>query len=331
MRCWAARAAAPTSASGMASCRQCVGPAERGCCVALIPLQRRQNDATSIFPLRSLAHSLSWSVQRDLPLPSERGGPRCTPGISVPLAPASRRQLAALLRGEASEAQLLRDEGAGGEAGSAALHPLVWLLRGDLCSSSPLQLRDVPSGPADPVWSAWMACNASLLPSSQPAPPDMLLPGASLGGGASMAQQRRLAATAALGRVGSSTADWWRLGCWAVNASGDPLPPPAEAQGTAECGSGFAGPRWVACGACAGCAACQQVVLLMPYLCTVRASPSPFPTRACADCRLVAVLERVQGGILGATLSRYGVAGLCECAVQGAQVARAAAGLQAAF
>lgn len=27
-------------------------------------------------------------------------------------------------------------------------------------------------------------------------------------------------------------------------------------------------------------------------------------------CRLVAVLERVQGGIIGQTLSRYGVAGL---------------------
>lgn len=238
----------------------------------------------------ALAHSLSWSVQRDLPLASERGGPLCWPGISVPLAPASRRQLAALLRGEASEAQLLRDDdGAGGEAGSAALHPLVWLLRGDLCSSSPLQLRDVPSDAADPIWSAWMACNASLLPSNEPARQAMLQPGASLSSGGSMAQQRRLAATAAQGHVGSSTADWWRLGCWPVNASGDPLLPPAEAQATAECGSGYTGPRWGAgwrlwwvCGVRAGRPAdaelCRSAFPPTPCVCLLQA-------RGCARAR----------------------------------------------
>ena len=184
-------------------------------------------------------------MQRDLPLPSERGGPLCTPGVSIPLSPASRRQLAALLRGEGSEAQLLRDDGAGGEAGTAALHPLVWLLRGDTCSSSRLQLRDAQSGTgAPPIWSAWVACNASLLPSPAPARHGARLPDAGFSGGTGVAQQRRLAATHAQGRADSSTADWWQLGCWAVNASGSPLPP-AEMQDAAVCGSGFVGPRCV--------------------------------------------------------------------------------------
>ena len=53
------------------------------------------------------------------------------------------------------------------------------------------------------------------------------------------------------------------------------------------------------------CAAVSVVHALWKYTwCAQRDS------YVCRCCRLVAVLERVQGGIIGQTLSRYGVAGL---------------------
>lgn len=202
-----------------------------------------------LCPARSFCPcSLGWSVKRDLPLPSEHGGPLCTAQLSVPLAPGSRRQLAGLLQGESSTAQLLRSDDSG-EASSAALYPLAWLLRGDLCVSSPLQLRDVlaGSGSGAPDWSTqWVACNASLLPS---AAGESWGPAFSGTGsqGAGVAQQRRLAANAWSGggssKLGSSMASWWQLDCWAVNASSDPLQA-VEQQGTAQCGGDYAGPRY---------------------------------------------------------------------------------------
>lgn len=226
-------------------------------------------------------------MARDLPLPSEHGGPLCHGSVDIPLAPGSRRQLAAVLQGEADTAPLLRLNASGQGASSAALYPQAWLLRGDECASSPLQLRDVFGGggggtPAGaPDWSTrWVACNASLQPLPAPPAPSPPPPGLALpGSGADSGSLRRLASAAgSSGEAGSSTARWWRLDCWAVNASGDPVPPAqpeAAATPTAECDGSYAGPR------------------------------------------LVALLERVQAGVLGATLSRYGVAGLYTVVVLG--------------
>lgn len=189
--------------------------------------------------------SLGWSIERDLPPPSEHGGPLCQGSADIPLAPDSRRQLAAVLRGEAAAAQLLRPDTSSEETGdTTALYPLLWLLRGDLCASQPLHLREVLGDDSGSLaWgSQWVACNASLQPPPQPTPGaaaaavELVLAGGSHGG----AQQRRLAAAS---EAGGSAATWWQLGCWAVNATGHPVEP---LRGVAQCSGGFGGPRWAA-------------------------------------------------------------------------------------
>lgn len=203
------------------------------------------------------------------------GGPLCAGSFSIPLAPASQRQLAAVLQGEAASAQLLRTANATSEEGSPALYPLVWLLRGDLCVGAPLG-EVHGSGAGGVAWAShWVACNASLLPPPSGAAGLGVL---SLGAGGSGARQRALAASpgGGHGEAGSSAARWWQLACSVVNATGDPVPAQQEQEPpTAGCSAGYGGPR------------------------------------------LVAVLERVQGGLLGQTLSRYGVAGLYTVVVLG--------------
>ena len=190
----------------------------------------------------------------------------CHGGLQIPLAPESQGQLAALLRGEADSAQLLRANttvsssgGAAASPGIAALYPLVWLLRGDICSSRPLSKRDIASGGRSGGgtgggggqldWAKqWVACNASLLPVPDEAagPPDAT----------SALQMRRLAGRPgaagwadAGGGSGNSTASWWRLDCAPVDAGGRPLGQQEEAA-AAECSAAFAGPRWAAAGCC---------------------------------------------------------------------------------
>ena len=97
--------------------------------------------------------------------------PASTAGRSARAAPTSRwrptraAQLAAVLRGEAAAAQLLRPDTSSEETGdTTALYPLLWLLRGDLCASQPLHLREVLGDDSGSLaWgSQWVACNASL-------------------------------------------------------------------------------------------------------------------------------------------------------------------------
>ena len=168
------------------------------------------------------------------------GGPLCAASTSIPLAPASQRQLAAVLHGEAPSAQLLRLN-VTGEA-TPALYPLLWLLRGDACVGAPLQLRDVlPSEPAGQWAGLWTACNASLLPlpSKEGPAPQLEGPGSTSG---SAAQQRRLAAAGGGHAAAATVARWWQLSCWAINGTAGPAEQPQEL-GVADCGAGFGGPR----------------------------------------------------------------------------------------
>jgi len=170
----------------------------------------------------------------------------CTGSISIPLDPTSQHQLAAVLRGSAPSAQLLRTNASG--PATAALYPLVWLLRGDACVGPPLQLRDVlPAAPGGQGWSGlWAACNASLLPLASSAE------GAALGlhrgssSGGSLAQQRRLAGMADGGSglaKAASAASWWQLSCGVVNSTGNAVEPQAGDPGLADCGADYGGPR----------------------------------------------------------------------------------------
>jgi len=205
------------------------------------------------------------------------GGPVCTGSLSIPLAAESQRQLAAVLQGLSDSAQLLRlppppSSGTSSSNGSspqasAALYPLVWLLRGDACTSRPLRASDVGSSNARRGGSSsggsggaldwagqWLACNASLMPlppapglaaaegesaASSPAAEAVVLP-TEAGSTASRAARQLLASNSS----GSSVAAWWQLGCQVVNASGHPIEPLPPPEGAAECGAPYTGPRY---------------------------------------------------------------------------------------
>lgn len=211
-----------------------------------LPPPSEHGESTEWVELSSVLLLLLAPVADECPACCAAGGPLCAGSISIPLAPASQQQLAAVLRGTARSAQLLRAN-TSGEA-SAALYPLVWLLRGDACVGSPLQLRDVlPAVPGTQAWSGlWAACNASLLP--LPSSAEQAAPGLESGGSAgdSLTQLRRLAGVAGSGgevAKAASTARWWQLACRAVNSTGEAVELQAEEPGMADCGADYAGPR----------------------------------------------------------------------------------------
>jgi hypothetical protein len=287
----------------------------------------------------------------------------CHGSLSVPLSAASRSQLAAVLNGSAASAQLLRpdpaDNAGGSNKGSSgnnsdlvALYPLVWLMRGDVCSSKPLRQGGIGGGGSSSggdtgslSWSElWVACNASLLPAPEmlwPVQPELsLAEGQGQGqvsvGGNLQGWPRQLRGGASPGGVERGTgseAVWWRMDCWSVNASGAALPSEAGGQ-EGQCGAAFAGPRWAMSldgGSCDGLSELVSTSSNVPHTYCIHARSFPLSSiSGAAYCclhpclpllyprllslpafgRLVTVLERVQGGLIGQTLSKYGIAGL---------------------
>lgn len=93
-----------------------------------------------------VAVSFGWGLHRDVPPLSDHGGPQCVGTASVGLAPESRAALLGVLRGEMESAPLLRlnGTGRGGERQlTPALYPVFWLMRGDACTTKPLQPSDI--------------------------------------------------------------------------------------------------------------------------------------------------------------------------------------------
>lgn len=254
-----------------------------------------------------------WSVERDAPPPSDHGGPRCAGSASAPLADETKAALAALLEGGGSApVPLLRNASAAAAGGGpgdpggprTGLYPLFWLLRGDACSGRPLELSDPGSGRlAGPHgggggggsldWAEqWVACNASLLAeeprgvaaeaAAEAASAErQLLAG---GGELALAAQQRHAP--ALPSDMAAGAAWWRLDCATVDAEGRPVPDAAAASADPRASStsgGGGGGGEEAGSSCGG---------------------------GFAGPRMVAVVERVQGGLIGQTLSKLGIAGL---------------------
>lgn len=226
------------------------------------PTQRGLQEALA-DPDGSAVLSFGWNVLRDVPPPSEHGGPGCTGALEVPLAPATRQLLVEVLEGSrlGSPVQLMRavwkgeDRGKGEANATTALFPTFWLLRGDACIARPLRPSDVRPLEALPgrrttidlSWTdRWMACNASLVVQEEKG-----------------LDQRY------------DTERWWRFECRVVDLEGNDAAPLDIEDKRAQCPRGFFGP---------------SVVLL---------------------------LDRVQGGILGATLNKFGVIGLYSVFVYG--------------
>ena len=292
-----------------------------------------------------LVLSIGWRVERDAPPQSDHGSPLCAGAATVPLLSATRQALVDLLEGGGGSAPRLRNtssssrSGGGGQGPDSGppegLYPLFWLLRGDSCTNRPLQAADVgggrlpgSSGGGGLEWAdQWVACNASLqlegdeeesarsgwdldsrdagdkawdsggfslsstpgpMAEDGPAQRQLLVAGSgdsqgsgSQGSSSSGSKARRRAALAAAAAGGGA---WWRLDCATVDAQGQPVDPPA---GTP---AGAFSPRGGGDAATAqGSSACG----------------SDF-----GGPRVVAVLERVQGGLIGQTLSKLGIAGL---------------------
>jgi hypothetical protein len=232
-----------------------------------------------------VAVTFGWSVKRDLPPPSEHGGPSCDGTAAVALAKESKRALLQVLQGEASSAPLLRksslfsstfnaasttEDHTQEDNSTSALFPAFWLMRGDACIARPLQEEDIrgagealPSRkrrlPTDFEWAdRWLACNASLESTS--------------------------------GEV------WWKLMCDIVDSQGSPSSPEANKENKDDdlFHSSATSASW-------------------PITCPSSSSSSSLFTGP----RIVVLLDRVQGGIIGATINKFGVVGLYSVFVYG--------------
>ena len=213
-----------------------------------------------------------WHVLRDLPPPSDHGGPGCSGSVEVPLDDETRAGLLEILTTTMSPTTTTPPEPIplvvplkryvdtdDDDAATTALFPAFWVLRGDACWARPLMDGDVRgSGDAlpgrrrplpDMSWSdQWIACNISL-PSS--------------GGGSGSGEW------------------WWRLACYVVDSNGDSLEPQQQEEED---------DNWsIVC-------------------------PSPSTN---TGPRIVGIVDKVQAGIIGATLTKFGVIGLYTVFVYG--------------
>lgn len=154
--------------------------------------------------------SFGWLVERDVPPPSDHGGPVCRGQTSLVLADEARLGLLDLLeRGGNASVPILRQRDAD-EPGNAtiALYPRFWHLRGDVCLSQPQQAKP-GAAPAAESWDdQWVACNASL----EREGPD------------------------------SDALVWWSFQCDLVDADGRALDAPGDGE---PCSASFRGPQYV--------------------------------------------------------------------------------------
>ncbi|KAG2488469.1 hypothetical protein HYH03_012974 [Edaphochlamys debaryana] len=273
-----------------------------------------------------------WLLTRSAPLSSAKGGPGCAGGVSVPLSLPSRKGLAQLLVGATNRTLLTAANATDPAAhGSPGLFPLFLRLRGDACSVRLGLQGDGGGGSATPPltgrgpqqslaaasqrrrgllerlgWGAWRRSRGGV--DAVPAASEE----ADRWGDAMVGCYAVLASEGGGGGWG----EWWSLECGAL------LPPGPGGDGDADADDGAAKAQRRRRGLAAASAP-----LLAPS-----PSPSPAPqpdpdpdpspelldacagapggSRALQGPPLVAVLEPVQSGLLGETLSRFGITGL---------------------
>eukprot|EP00887_Chlorella_sp_A99_P004668 scaffold4.g4668.t1 len=289
-----------------------------------------------------LALSFGWSVERDAPPPSDHGGPLCSSGSTVPLADASRRALLYALAAGGGTAPLLRNisagapSGGGGGAGqgpSEGLYPLLWLLRGDRCTGSPLTATDVGGGRlpggggggGSLDWAdQWVACNATLLVEGEDSTGTAYLAAAGEGGAAVLhahseasaasfagvrvqgAHRQQGGAPAARGLLAPSGRSSW--GAAGSGAAGLPPTRPPHRRNLQLAAASHGGLWWrMECATVDGNGTLASTARQLPSL---GAGDGTACGTAYSGPRVVAVLERVQGGLIGQTLSKLGIAGL---------------------
>lgn len=120
-----------------------------------------------------------------------------------------------------------------------------------------------------------------------------------------------VACNASLGRErgseGAGGAAWWRFDCDLVDAEGAPL----EERTAHHCSESFLGPQCVRKGlARGGGVAGARSECRRGCAMTLPRYRDPPPCIHSVPCRLVSVVDRVQGGFIGQTLSKFGIAGL---------------------
>ena len=227
--------------------------------------------------------ALAWSLTRSAPLPSAHGGPGCEARVHVPLAARGRDELLGVLRGERARARLWAaafPNGTAAPRGTRALYPLVWHMRGSACAPTPGLGDDVAAGG-----------------------------GRVVAGGAQPHQVGWLGRGARSGAAPAGPPDPWASTAVACDvelvrqASGG-------SDGAAEHNS---------CGTAWWRLACEPVAAdgsLLPSNTTASTMAACAPDAG--GPRLVAVLDRVQAGVVGAALSSFGVGGLYLTFVLGA-------------
>lgn len=241
-----------------------------------------------------VAITFGWNVQRDLPPASEHGGPSCDGTAAVALAEESKIALLQVLQGEAPTAPLLRKlsllspssnlvptEDQNQDNSTFALFPAFWLMRGDACIARPLQEEDIRGA-------------GEALPSrKRRLPTDLEWADRWLACNASLENSSDNAVGAA---VPPSREVWWKVVCGIVDSQGSPILEDIKENKANDMPRSGGSASW-------------------PITCpsSSQSSQSPLFTGP----RIVVLLDRVQGGIIGATINKFGVVGLYSVFVYG--------------
>lgn len=276
----------------------------------------------------SVALSFGWNVLKDLPLPSsQRGGPLCTGTKTVAVAMESRDALSSMVSQFTMPSSRMREATTvdhsmiessmvgsatmsvpllrlkvspdGNITNTPALFPLFWLLKGDECVARPLTSSDITGGgdalpgrrrqPPDMSWSdRWLACNASLVTSDD----DII----------GMHGETRNAM--------DGSAAWWKLRCWIVDEDGAAIVSSHAVFSSQQ--------KDTSDGAVLRDDGTQRA--FCPYedrSDDAMDTPDPGVVLTTSGPQMIALLDRVQGGIIGATLNKFGVIGLYSVFVYG--------------
>jgi len=225
-----------------------------------------------------VAITFGWNVQRDLPPASEHGGPSCDGTAAVALAKESKIALLQVLQGEATSAPLLKKPSFSSTSNAA---------------STKDQIQEENSTPAlFPAF--WLLRGDACI--SRPLQEEDIR-----GAGEALPSRKRrlptdlewadrwIACNASL--ESSSEVIWWKLTCGIVDSEGSPIPEAEKQNEDTHHGGDSA--SW-------------------PITC-----PSTSHSSLFTGPRIVVLLDRVQGGIIGATINKFGVVGLYSVFVYG--------------
>lgn len=272
-----------------------------------------------VLSSRSAALLLSWQLMRSAPLATNKGGPACSGVQVVPLSGLSQQQLLEVVRGERAAAQLMAADPhhvnatQPGSPGPLGLYARFWRLRGEMCDMRPGLVAGLDGRSSSrehwedemvSCWASlnsdagnlWWALNCSVVNSTaMPQPPP---PPSNRRSHLELTHHDTIHPQTTTTTTTSGTEYTSNESLENMKPAVQPPPPPDQPppEPSAPGGDDSPGADYDDDGEPQGRASCESSLL---------------------GPQLVLLLDRVQSGLLGATLSSFGITGLYVTVVYG--------------